>query len=551
LSFSDQLHVSAPVGHSARYPYGLVPRLVCLGVLFGAELSAASGWFRSIAEKAPFLVAMGNLLRPAVWQAIVAFAAFFLAFGYVKSKNALVSISEQVKTVPVRWPALVMHAASVIAFTGLSSGLLARTVLPTWNRAVAGGWLLSAVLGIISGLLAFIPLRVWRNLVLSTGIVWLHAGVATTVACLFVSLSRLLWKPAVGLTFELVRLLLRPFLPDLIANPASLIIGSSTFKVWISRDCSGLEGIGLILVFSAFWLWLERRECRFPRSLLLIPAGVCIIYLLNAVRIASLILIGNAGARSVALGGFHSEAGWISFNAVALGITVAAGNIDWLRRNPAVRDSRSSPTSATATAAYLMPFLAILAAGMVARAGSGTLEWLYPLRFVAAVAGLYFFRSTYFTLDWRFGWFAPIAGCAAFVIWLILDQPTSVPMPTILAGLPAVARITWLVFRTLAAVVTVPIAEELAFRGFLMRRLVSKDFETVGRSGITWVALLISSAGFGVLHDDHWLAGTVAGILYGLAWRAKGRIGDAVVAHAVTNALIALAVLVGGQWHLW
>jgi membrane protease YdiL (CAAX protease family) len=41
------------------------------------------------------------------------------------------------------------------------------------------------------------------------------------------------------------------------------------------------------------------------------------------------------------------------------------------------------------------------------------------------------------------------------------------------------AKSTWITLRVLGAVVTVPLAEELAFRGFLMRRMVSRDFESV------------------------------------------------------------------------
>jgi exosortase/archaeosortase family protein len=50
------------------------------------------------------------------------------------------------------------------------------------------------------------------------------------------------------------------------------------------------------------------------------------LFLLNAVRIAALILIGNSGARQIALGGFHLQAGWIAFNGVALVFSVAAGD---------------------------------------------------------------------------------------------------------------------------------------------------------------------------------------------------------------------------------
>jgi CAAX prenyl protease-like protein len=100
-------------------------------------------------------------------------------------------------------------------------------------------------------------------------------------------------------------------------------------------------------------------------------------------------------------------------------------------------------------------------------------------------------------------------------------------------------------------VITVPIAEELAFRGFLIRRLISSDFEALGLRKFTYVSLLLSSVAFGLLHGDRWLAGTVAGLLYALALLKRGRIGDAVVAHATTNALLAAWVLFRGNWGLW
>ena len=40
------------------------------------------------------------------------------------------------------------------------------------------------------------------------------------------------------------------------------------------------------------------------------------------------------------------------------------------------------------TAAYLIPLLMILGAGMISGALSGKFEWLYPLRFFAAAGGL-------------------------------------------------------------------------------------------------------------------------------------------------------------------
>jgi len=267
-----------------------------------------------------------------------------------------------------------------------------------------------------------------------------------------------------------------------------------------------------------------------------------------------LILIGNAGAPAIALGGFHSQAGWMAFNVVALGFSVGVQRLPWITtRQP----SRASAAAAggNPAAPYLVPFLAILAAAMISRAVTGGFEWLYPLRFFAAAAALWFFRRKYTGLDWTFGWIGPAAGVIVFGIWLSLDLVAGVrtesPIASGIASLPPASRFAWLACRILAAVVTVPIAEELAFRGFLIRRLMAADFESLSVRTFSYVSLLVSSVVFGLLHGDRWLAGTVAGLLYAGVFLRRGKIGDAVIAHATTNALLAALVLFSGKWYLW
>jgi CAAX prenyl protease-like protein len=92
--------------------------------------------------------------------------------------------------------------------------------------------------------------------------------------------------------------------------------------------------------------------------------------------------------------------------------------------------------------------------------------------------------------------------------------------------------------------------EELAFRGFLLPWLVSPDFESVSPRMWTWPAVLLSSLAFGTLHQQ-WLVGTAAGLVFAAARLYRGRLGDAVLAHALCNAGVAAAVLLGGRWDLW
>lgn len=105
--------------------------------------------------------------------------------------------------------------------------------------------------------------------------------------------------------------------------------------------------------------------------------------------------------------------------------------------------------------------------------------------------------------------------------------------------------------RVVGSVVTVPLAEELAFRGYLARRLIAADFEDVSAIHLTWLSVLLSSVLFGAMHQQRWLAGTLAGVLYALVFRRKGELSHAVLAHATTNAMIAAHVLISGNWSLW
>ncbi|MDQ2946311.1 MAG: archaeosortase/exosortase family protein [Acidobacteriota bacterium] len=185
-----------------------------------------------------------------------------------------------------------------------------------------------------------------------------------------------------------MKLLLTCFVSDMVIQPAAMRIGTHRFTAVISPQCSGLEGVGLLVIFGALWLWLFRKEIRFPQSLLLLPAGV-VLYVLNAVRITLLILIGHAGAREVAAGGFHSQAGWIAFSCVAFGLSVAARRLPWFWLRSPEEPALQRPIDQDGTAAYLVPFLAILAAGMLSRAASGHFEWFYSIRLFMALGALY------------------------------------------------------------------------------------------------------------------------------------------------------------------
>jgi exosortase E/protease (VPEID-CTERM system) len=437
--------------------------------------------------------------------------------------------------------------------------------------------------------LACVPPRSWIRAIRSSGRLWLYSSIAGVAGWFLGSFIRLLWTATSNAqsgimqtgTLYAVRAILSLFLSNVVINPVSFTIGTPRSLVTIAAGCSGVEGIGLVLFFTSVWLWYYRKEYRFPHALLLIPCALGCIWLLNIVRLCALILIMNVCSSEEAGSGFHAVAGWISFIVVALIFSRATQRLLWMRKVPpaascasgvphsvgvetlpgASEQLREERGESPAIRAYLVPFLAILAAAFVSKAASGSFEWLYALRFFAAAITLWYFWPRLKSLDWRFGWFGPVAGVAVFLAWMapawFQHQPAVSPLGQALAALSPTTRWTWIAFRVAAAVVTVPIAEELAFRGYLARRFISREFDAVSFSSLTLLSICLSSAVFGLEHMknlmdwQHLLLGTLAGLAFSAALRWRGRMGDAVAAHAVSNLLLAAWVLGFGDWAQW
>jgi len=524
---------------------GLVQRITLFVLLFGAE------WIPILALFPP---GTGGRF---VFRLGVVCASLFLTLGCASFR----SISRELEKTPIGSGFLIGHACAVLAFILLSSVLLGDTPGTAPAYVIVPSRYIAAILAVGLAGFALVPPRLAWRVIRADGSAWAYALPAGLIAWALTQLpfgdsiwNGPFWRPATDLTFYMVSALLHLFLPQVVADRATMTIGAPDFAVTIGDGCSGWEGTALMLVFSVAWLCVGWREFRMPRALLMVPVAMVVMWTSNAVRIAALILIGVAGAPHIAMNGFHSEAGWITFNCVALGFAVASRRVPWFALRTPEPPSRRT-FAGSSTVAYLLPFLALLAAAMISRAASGGFEWLYPLRLIAVAAVLWFLRPNYAGLDWRFGSLSLILGGVVFAIWLALGRflvtHTDNGIASGLSLWPASARIAWLVCRTAAAVTTVPVAEELAFRGFLIRRLISGDFESISPRKYTYFSVLLSSIAFGLLHGSYWLPGTMAGVFYAVAFLRRGRIGDAVVAHATTNALLAAWVLWSGNWSLW
>ena len=203
--------------------------------------------------------------------------------------------------------------------------------------------------------------------------------------------------------------------------------------------------------------------------------------------------------------------------------------------------------------ALLAPIIALFASAIITGAFSAGFNWLYPLHVILIAAVLVWLRNDYPVSSYRFHYEPLALGLFVFVIWMALVPASAVQTQSMadnLSSASAPAALLWLLFRALGACLFIPIAEELAFRGYLLARLSGQEPMIASRLPFRWLAFLSSSLLFGLLHDA-WLAGTIAGACYALARYRRGDTRDAIVAHMVTNTLLTLYVMTTGEWSYW
>ena len=460
--------------------------------------------------------------------------------------------SGRARSTPRRWFALhLLSAGALLAATrAVANGESGSTALAVW--------LASAVVMTASLALVLVPGKIW----------WQFTRVAAVPAALGALVGSAVqhvggwtlqpWDPLtcftaffVRGTMLLVKGLLQLFTSDVRFDPAHVTIGTSAFSVEILAPCSGYEGIALIWAFLATYLWLLRDRLRFPHALLLVPVGTALIWLTNGIRLALLVAIGTLWSPGVALGGFHSTMGSVMFMCVGLGLVLVSDRLDFFRMEVVQRQAGSSRVTP-----YLLPFMVLIGLRMVCGASSAGFDYLYPVCVVGVAVPLAWFSADYGRQDRTWSWTPVAIGLLAYLLWIALESTysntwaTAHRMPLALQTIPSYWALAWIAFRVVGSVTTVPLAEELAFRGFLTRRMQAADFESIPPGQFSLFSFFASSLLFGLLHG-RWLAGTLAGMLFALALYHRGRIADAVLAHATTNALIAVHVLVGESWNLW
>lgn len=456
----------------------------------------------------------------------------------------------------ISWSILAIQCTTFAASFWLAAQLYTDPFPFTgWHWPVLIGWLSSMLVALVLAFLVFAPASYWIAFIRRESKAVL-LGFAFLASYLLVFqhwidfASDWLWandSPLRLATLKASAHLLTAIYPELLVDIEGAILGNQSFAVFISNECAGIEGVVLLTALVSAYLYFFRQYLKFPQALALLAIAIPLSLCANVLRIVALVMVGIEWSPHWAMEGFHTYGGVVVvvFESALL---IALSNTRWFSRKPArFRFGVDFET------ALLLPLLVLLAATLLTGLFTVQFNWGYPVRVLLVAATL--------LLCWRA--LKPICsvpsgsalaiGVIVAPIWILMIPADPAEDALFAASLFSASPWligSWMVLRLIGTCLTVPIAEELAFRGYLLSRLAGAKLTPDAGLPFSWFALIGTSLLFGALHGQ-WLAGSIAGLAYGWVRYRSGRLIDAIAAHATTNALLSLYVLATGHWSYW
>jgi len=184
-------------------------------------------------------------------------------------------------------------------------------------------------------------------------------------------------------------------------------------------------------------------------------------------------------------------------------------------------------------------------------------------RVLLLMAALFFWSREAIDLKVSHWLWTVLLGCLVFIVWIgpdllwpqyrthwLFHNSLTWPARSSVSALgqsdPAV-----LILRAARAVIIVPVVEELFWRAWLMRWLISSDFRSVPLGAYAARPFWTTAFLFASEHGPYWDVGMAAGILYNWWMIRTKSLGDLILAHAVTNALLCAYVIRYHKWDYW
>lgn len=175
----------------------------------------------------------------------------------------------------------------------------------------------------------------------------------------------------------------------------------------------------------------------------------------------------------------------------------------------------------------------------------GVIQWIGVDKLLQAV-------RNQFSADWKLAGF-----------WNLLVSGTGPgdgynPVEQIHEPAGTIAFIAFLLVRTLGPVLVVPVVEELFWRNWLWRSIAApRNWRLAAIGEPDRLAIIVTCVAFSLVHPQRLVSIVWAALLAWLLIRTRS-LGACIVAHAVTNLLLAVYVLVAAlvmgwtsEWYFW
>jgi uncharacterized protein len=200
--------------------------------------------------------------------------------------------------------------------------------------------------------------------------------------------------------------------------------------------------------------------------------------------------------------------------------------------------------------------------------------WLYSAKIALTLAAMVFVLPGYRKFPLRVTLLGMVVGVVGAVVWIglcLLDWEHAYLQPLLkyvglggligagarsafnplaeLADRPALAW-TFLAVRFFGLVIVVPVIEEFFLRGFVMRFVVDSDWWEVPFGKANALAIVLGTAVPMLMHPGELIAAAVwFSLITWLMLRTRS-IWDCVAAHATTNLILGIYVVLSGTWRL-
>ena len=259
--------------------------------------------------------------------------------------------------------------------------------------------------------------------------------------------------------------------------------------------------------------------------------------------------------------------------------------VDWPAEKPALRESTGSKDANGEGAAPETPDAGQgakpQAAGSAEQPGDGPAipsgpyryyPMVYTIKIALTLAAIWFVLPGYRALPLRVSPLAVLVGAAGIIVWiglceLHLEQKWLAPLGLkwlvgmgervgfdpfrAFAHQPAWQLWGFVAVRLFGLVAVVALIEEFFLRGFLMRFVMDVDWWQIPVGRVNGAALAACVVYAVLSHPAELFAAAAWFLLITLLAVKTKNIWDCVLAHAVTNLLLGVYVLVLGQWQYW